>query len=119
MLVSYRSTWTNTTNRELYTTATFKNSAELQGKLLDIFVSEVDGMFNASGLTPALVMQPITTNMISYFSKNGGNSFDISAADGPLTCKRYRSLWTDFHILLRTNEMSISGEHSYQVVRLR
>jgi len=98
MLVSYRSAWTNTTNRELYTTATFKNSAELQGKLLNIFVSEVDGMSNASGFTPALVMQPVTANMISSFSKNEGNSLGISAADGPLTCKPNYSLWTNFHI---------------------
>lgn len=72
--------------RETYTTATFKNNPELQVKILDIFVHEVDGIKDAKGILPALVMQPITKDMISYFSKKGGNALGISESDGPLIC---------------------------------
>ena len=73
--------------RETYTTATFKNSALLQGKILDLFVSEMEGILNATGILPALVMQPITKGVISHFGKNGGNALGIEEDDGPLICK--------------------------------
>ena len=73
--------------RETYTTATFKNNPELQVKILDIFVHEVEGIKDAQGLLPALVMQPITKPIISHFSKNGGNALGISESDGPLNRK--------------------------------
>lgn len=73
--------------RETYTTATFKNSAELQVKILDIFHEEVEGIKDAKGILPALVMQPITKDMISHFPKRGGNALGIVESDGPLICK--------------------------------
>ena len=55
----------------------------------------MDGVLNATGILPALVMQPITKAVISYFSKNGGNALGIAEDDGPLICKTdlpYRDL---------------------------
>lgn len=73
--------------RELYTTATFRNSAVLQSKILDMWLAEVEGIKDAEGILPALVMQPITKNIISHFSKNGGNALGIEESDGPLIRK--------------------------------
>ena len=73
--------------REFYSTATFKNTPNLQNQILEIFVAEVDGIKDAEGILPALVLQPITTDIISYFSKNGGNALGIAESDGPLICK--------------------------------
>lgn len=73
--------------RETYTTATFKNNPDLQVKILEFFVNQVEGIKDAKGILPALVMQPITRDMISHFSKNGGNALGIAESDGPLICK--------------------------------
>lgn len=73
--------------REFYTTATFKNTPGLQNQILDLFVTEINGVTDAEGIIPALVLQPVTTDVISYFSKNGGNALGIAESDGPLICK--------------------------------
>jgi hypothetical protein len=51
---------------------------------LDIYTQEVDTIKNVSGIVPAMVVQPITTETIQAFSNNGGNSLDIDPSDGPL-----------------------------------
>ena len=73
--------------REFYAAATFKNTAGLQNQILELFVTEVNSIKDAEGIIPALVLQPITTDVISYFSKNGGNALGIAESDGPLICK--------------------------------
>ena len=73
--------------REFYTTATFKNTPGLQNQILNLFVTEINSVTDAEGIIPALVLQPITTDVISYFSKNGGNALGIAESDGPLICK--------------------------------
>ncbi len=73
--------------REFYTTATFKNTPDLQNQILEFFVTEIDKIKDAEGIIPALVLQSITTDVISYFSKNGGNALGIAESDGPLICK--------------------------------
>jgi hypothetical protein len=70
--------------RELYTTATFRSSAMLPSKILDIFVAEIEEIKGAEGILPALIFQPITRNVIAQFSKNGGNALGIEESDGPL-----------------------------------
>jgi hypothetical protein len=56
-------------------------------KLKDIFVSEIYLISNILGLIPSMVMQLITKDEISSFSKNGGNPLGISIEDGPLMSK--------------------------------
>lgn len=80
--------------RETYTTATFKNNADLQVKILEFFVQEVEEIKDAAGILPALVMQPITKDMISHFSKKGGNALGIAESDGPLILMNIAIMWT-------------------------
>ena len=56
----------------------------LLAKLLEIFVSEVEGVKDVAGILPSLTLQPITKPVASYFSKNGGNALGIVESDGPL-----------------------------------
>ena len=80
--------------RETYTTATFKNDNKLQEEILKIFVSEIDPIKDAKDILPALVMQPITLDMITKFDKNGGNALGIVPEDGPLILMNLAILWT-------------------------
>lgn len=56
----------------------------LLAKILEIFVSEVEGITDVIGILPSLIVQPVTKPVISYFSKNGGNALGIVESDGPL-----------------------------------
>lgn len=80
--------------RETYTTATLKNSPELQIKITELFVHEIETIKDAAGLLPALVMQPITEPMISHFSKRGGNALGIAESDGPLILLNLAVMWS-------------------------
>jgi hypothetical protein len=71
---------------ETYWTLTIKNSATLVSDIVSIFMEEVDEIKAFANITPACVFQPLTTDIISHFSKNGGNALGISLADGPLIC---------------------------------
>lgn len=68
----------------MYSTATFKNSRVLLSKVLEIFASEVEDVKDVADIVSSLVVQPITKPMISYFSKNGGNTLGVVESDGPL-----------------------------------
>ncbi|KAL8806233.1 MAG: hypothetical protein Q9182_001508 [Xanthomendoza sp. 2 TL-2023] len=81
--------------RQTYSTATFKPSADLQFKILDIFHHEVDLLANARGIVPAIVMQPLTKPQIRLFRKNGGNALGISENDGPLIIMNVAIMWSD------------------------
>ncbi len=82
--------------RQTYATATFKLSADLQLKILDIFVQEIEPIKNtAADFLPALVMQPITKPMIRLFRRNGGNALGIAEEDGPLTLMNVAIMWSD------------------------
>lgn len=80
--------------RELYITATAKPDDALMKEILDIFVSEVEVIKNVEGVLPALTIQPITKNIISHFSKNGGNALGISVSDGPLNLYQMNVRWS-------------------------
>ena len=45
---------------------------------------EVDPIKNITGVRPALLLQPITFDMTSHFSSNGGNALGITDENGPL-----------------------------------
>ena len=70
-------------------TATFKNDAQLQRDILGIWYADVQPILNLNGSLPALVFQPISTPIISHFSKNGGNSLGIVPHNAPLTRKSF------------------------------
>lgn len=72
---------------QTYITATFENDAQLQKKIFDIFLEEMDPIKSLNGSLPAMVMQPITQSVIAQFSKNGGNALGLADAKGPLMRK--------------------------------
>lgn len=69
-------------NRQTSWTLTFQNDASLISKIVEIFKEEVDPFKGVS--RPGLLLQPISLNMISHFSRNGGNALGITDEDGPL-----------------------------------
>ncbi|KAI9761159.1 MAG: hypothetical protein M4579_001206 [Chaenotheca gracillima] len=83
--------------RNRYTTATYKNSAKLQDKIISIFVAEFekvkDSITNTTGLAPVVAFQPISTAISSHFSRNGGNALGVSPDDGPLMLVQYNWAW--------------------------
>ncbi|KAI9818904.1 MAG: hypothetical protein M1827_007725 [Pycnora praestabilis] len=82
--------------RESYATGTFKNSALLSSRILDIYLSEIELIKDTvAGLLAPLVFQPITTAAISHMSKNGGNALGISLDDGPLILWSLSFRWLD------------------------
>jgi hypothetical protein len=56
-------------------------------KLFDIFISETDPIRNVASIVPCMVMQIISKDEISHFSKNGGNALGFHPQEGPLFCK--------------------------------
>jgi len=72
--------------RESYYTLIVKNSPAILTEIIAIFMEEMEPVQNATDILPSIVLQPVTTDTISHFSKNGGNALGISLADGPLDC---------------------------------
>ena len=70
--------------RQTYWALMAQNSATLMSDIVAIYMEEINNVKDAKNITPACVFQPITTDQISHFSKNGGNALGISAANGPL-----------------------------------
>ena len=74
-------------------TCTFKPDVAFQQRVLDMFMAATRGIRDAKGVLPAVTMQPITTNTIAHFRKNGGNALGIEVGDWPLICESKFSLW--------------------------
>lgn len=119
--------------RNQFTTATYKNSAELQNAMVDIFMDEVEGIkdkiSDISTLKPVIAFQPIPTTISSHMAKNGGNPLGLSPEDGPLLLVQFNWAWTSAEedaivlpaidsILNRSNalaaEMGLSNDYIYQ-----
>jgi FAD/FMN-containing dehydrogenase len=81
--------------RETFRTITFKNSAPLIKKIIEIFIEEVNPILNIPGLIPAFAFQPISLNIIQKMSSNGGNVFGLSPDDGPLTLMNLNFGWSN------------------------
>jgi hypothetical protein len=63
-----------------------QNSPTILTEIIAIFMEEMEPVQNATDIIPSIVLQPVTINTISHFSKNGGNALGISLDDGPLDC---------------------------------
>ncbi|ODH13086.1 hypothetical protein ACO22_07616 [Paracoccidioides brasiliensis] len=101
--------------RDRYATATYKNSVELQNRIVDIVVSELDRVkgeiSNLEGFVCAVNFQAITLPMISKFSKRGGNILGISPDDGPLLLILINFTWassSDDDIIISASESILS-----------
>ncbi|KAL8940032.1 MAG: hypothetical protein Q9216_003031 [Gyalolechia sp. 2 TL-2023] len=94
--------------RETYITATFKNDADIQQQIFDIFIEEMDPVKDAIGALPALVMQPISKSVIRNFSKNGGNALGLADVDGPLMRTSLKLLVQVFFLLTRPTVVNLA-----------
>jgi hypothetical protein len=71
--------------RQTYWTLMVGNNATLMADMVAIYMDEIEPLKTVAGIVPSLVFQPITTDMISHFSKNGGNALGLDD-QGPLNC---------------------------------
>lgn len=69
--------------RQTYWTLMVGNNATLMADMVAIYMDEIEPLKTVAGIVPSLVFQPITTDMISHFSKNGGNALGLDD-QGPL-----------------------------------
>ena len=76
-------------------------------------MDEINPINTVANMTPAIVFQPLTNNIISHFSRNGGNALGITTADGPLICTYLQSKGPLVHF---TDSMYCSGQHRYFLV---
>lgn len=71
-------------SREIFVTATFKNSAAMMEKFFDLSNQTVQGISDATNLTFSLSFQPLPQLVIGYGPANGGNSLGLGPEDGDL-----------------------------------
>ncbi|KIN08813.1 hypothetical protein OIDMADRAFT_175526 [Oidiodendron maius Zn] len=80
--------------RQTYWTLMVENSASLMADMVAIYMDEVNPIKGVAGIVPSLVFQPITTDMISHFTKNGGNALGL-AGQGPLNLVQIDISWSN------------------------
>jgi hypothetical protein len=73
---------------------TFKVSAKLLSKVVNIFLEEIQPILGVKDVIPGMVLQPINRDEIHLFQKNGGNCLGINDDDGPLIRKFASTLWS-------------------------
>lgn len=81
--------------RESYWTHNFVLTREMLGEVVKIWKEEVENIKEVEGVLPALVLQPVTRNIIKHFSRNGGNALGMDASKGPLLLMSVPAMWTD------------------------
>jgi hypothetical protein len=59
--------------------------------MVAIYQDEVNKVKDAPGIVPSLVLQPISTDMTKFMTKNGGNPLGL-AGQGPLNCMFFFSI---------------------------
>jgi hypothetical protein len=79
--------------RNSYWTTTFRINKEMIKAAVDILQEEAGPLKEIEGIVPAFVIQPITTDVIARFGKNGGNCLGIDANEGPLVNINYSMMW--------------------------
>lgn len=72
-----------------FKTVTLKDDPALLKAIIKIFTEEASTVLDIPGLLPFFAFQPLSTNIISKMSKNGGNALGLSVADGPLTSRSH------------------------------
>ncbi|KAJ5525113.1 hypothetical protein N7494_011763 [Penicillium frequentans] len=80
--------------RQTYWTLMVGNNADLMADMVAIYMEEIEPLKTVAGIVPSLVFQPITTDMISHFSKNGGNALGLDD-QGPLNLVQIDISWSD------------------------
>ncbi|KAJ5537046.1 hypothetical protein N7513_010232 [Penicillium frequentans] len=80
--------------RQTYWTLMVGNNADLMADMVAIYMDEIEPLKTVVGIVPSLVFQPISTDMISHFSKNGGNALGLDD-QGPLNLVQIDISWSD------------------------
>ncbi|KAH6705324.1 FAD binding domain protein [Leptodontidium sp. MPI-SDFR-AT-0119] len=81
--------------RQTFKTVTLKDDPALLKAIIKIFTEEASTVLDVPGLLPFFAFQPLSTNIISKMSKNGGNALGLSVVDGPLTIMNLNWGWTN------------------------
>lgn len=81
--------------RETYWTATFWISKEMLQAILQIYMEEVEPLKQFEAIVPALIYQPITTDVLARFQRNGGNCMGLGAGEEPLLNINLSFMWKD------------------------
>ncbi|PKS07487.1 hypothetical protein jhhlp_006091 [Lomentospora prolificans] len=85
-----RQTWWDTTVRI--------ESADIFVEILALFEAHMSRILAAAGdtaLTPFLVFQPISTNIIEGMQQNGGNALNLKPEEGPVMIIQTTASWDD------------------------
>lgn len=75
--------------RSRFTTATFKADTELQRRIIEIYMEEVEatleeGLSEDERFAPMMGFQPLTVNFLQQSQKRGGNIMGLETEDAPL-----------------------------------
>ncbi|KAK5170588.1 uncharacterized protein LTR77_005177 [Saxophila tyrrhenica] len=79
--------------RNSYWTATFRITREMLQVILDIFMEELEPVKEVEGMIPALIYQPMSNEVLTRFSRNGGNCLGLEGEEGPLLNINYAVMW--------------------------
>ncbi|KAG4433634.1 hypothetical protein IFR05_010880 [Cadophora sp. M221] len=81
--------------RHFWATASFRPSAILMDKIMDIFIQEVEPIRAVKKCRPTIVVQPLEIDEIDHSFKRGGNSLGIDVEDVPLILFSLVLIWAD------------------------
>ncbi|OJD21524.1 hypothetical protein ACJ73_07132 [Blastomyces percursus] len=105
--------------RNQFTTATYRNSVELQNRIVEVVISETDKIrdkiSNHDGFVSAVNFQAITLPMISKFSKRGGNILGVDPHRGPLLLVLFNFSWAsraDDYLIIPASESILSRSNA-------
>lgn len=94
-LTAELASYTPPNGRNLYSTLTYKVSAELNTRIFDLFIEAATPLKTIPGVMPALVIQPIPLETIKHMKKNGGNPLGMDEKDGALTLMSIAFRWAE------------------------
>ncbi|KAL2059793.1 hypothetical protein VTL71DRAFT_10177 [Oculimacula yallundae] len=81
--------------RHYWATASFKPSAILMDKIMDIFIEEVEPIRSLKKCRPTIIFQPLNIDEIQHSSKRGGNALGLNIEDAPLIVFSIVFIWKE------------------------
>lgn len=81
--------------RQMFTTGTYRNSAQMLRKVYEIANDTVRDMDGVAGLSYSLSFQPVPVVLLEKAQQQGGNSLGIDPANGPLMNFLLTVTWDD------------------------
>ncbi|KAH9211970.1 hypothetical protein DL95DRAFT_436978 [Leptodontidium sp. 2 PMI_412] len=81
--------------RHFWATASFRPSAILLDKIMDIFIHEIEPIRAVKKCRPTIVVQPLDIDELGHSFRRGGNSLGIDVEDVPLIIFSIVLIWAD------------------------